>query len=61
MDSEADRAQSVLRAIPHMSREIVDDTLYEKVFSFLKGFVESGNTQLLDSLGVFDILIQVHI
>ena len=60
MDHDLDRAQSVLNAIPHMSSEIVDDTLYEKVLSFLDSVIAADNTLQFDSWGILDILNQVH-
>ena len=59
-NSELDRAKSVLKAIPLMSKEIVDDTLYEKVLSFLDSVIAKDNTLQFDSWGILDILKQVH-
>ena len=59
-NSELDRARSVLEAIPLMSKEIVDDTLYEKVLSFLDSVIAKDNTLQFDSWGILDILKQVH-
>lgn len=36
MSEDLDRAISMLKALPFMSKTIVDDTIYEKVLSFLK-------------------------
>lgn len=62
MEQEQDRAERVLRAIPYMSKEIVDDTLYEKVLSFLSSFIAKGkdNLSLFRSWNVLDIISQVR-
>ncbi|KAI8099573.1 uncharacterized protein BX664DRAFT_321628 [Halteromyces radiatus] len=50
--------KDLVGAIPHMSKTIVDDTLYEKVLTILTTFLDShtSHSQLLDEWQVFDIL-----
>ncbi|KAI8991810.1 armadillo-type protein [Mycotypha africana] len=38
---DLERAISMLQALPHTSKTIVDDTLYEKVYSFITSVLES--------------------
>ncbi|KAI9490173.1 armadillo-type protein [Zychaea mexicana] len=57
MNSDLDRAQSMLRAIPLMSKEI-DDTICEKVLSFLDSVIARGYTEQFDSWQILDILNQ---
>lgn len=59
MDDEYTHASNVFEAIPHISRE-VDDTLYEKVFSFLNGVISKSTLQQLESLNALDVLNQVR-
>ncbi|KAJ8658480.1 hypothetical protein O0I10_005833 [Lichtheimia ornata] len=57
MDDEYTHASNLFEAIPHISRE-VDDTLYEKVFSFLNGVISKSTLQQLESLNALDVLNQ---
>lgn len=44
---DVDRAISMLKALPYMSETIVDDTLYEKVLSFLTLVFSTHNLSIL--------------
>ncbi|KAF7727087.1 hypothetical protein EC973_008050 [Apophysomyces ossiformis] len=57
---EVERAKSVVEAIPCMSKSIIDDTLYEKVLSFLTGFLakDPHHITLFDNWGILEILNQ---
>ncbi|CDS04920.1 hypothetical protein LRAMOSA07450 [Lichtheimia ramosa] len=57
MEDEFTHASNVFQAIPHISRE-VDDTLYEKVFSFLDGVISKSTLEQLESLNALDVLNQ---
>jgi uroporphyrinogen-III decarboxylase len=56
-----EKAHNILNAIPRMSKDIVDDTIYEKVLSFLSSFLDSEahGVQMYDSWRVLDILTEV--
>lgn len=56
-----EKAHNILNALPRMSRDIVDDTIYEKVLSFLSSFLdnEAHGVQMYDSWHVLDILTEV--
>ncbi|KAI8342708.1 armadillo-type protein, partial [Chlamydoabsidia padenii] len=43
-DESVERVEHLVRAIPLMSKTIVDDTLYEKVLTILIGFLDSDPT-----------------
>lgn len=60
MEDEFTHANNVFQAIPHISRE-VDDTLYEKVFSFLDGVISKSTLEQLESLNALDVLNQVRL
>ncbi|KAJ2961625.1 hypothetical protein NQZ79_g3168 [Umbelopsis isabellina] len=55
-----EKAHNILNALPRMSRDIVDDTIYEKVLSFLSSFLdnEAHGVQMYDSWHVLDILTE---
>lgn len=56
-----EKAHNILNALPRMSKDIVDDTIYEKVLSFLSSFLDSEahGVQMYDSWHVLDILTEV--
>ncbi|KAG2184991.1 hypothetical protein INT43_000904 [Umbelopsis isabellina] len=55
-----EKAHNILNALPRMSKDIVDDTIYEKVLSFLSSFLDSEahGVQMYDSWHVLDILTE---
>lgn len=59
---ESERAKGVIEAIPYMSKTIIDDTLYEKVLSFLGGFLAKDPDRILlfDNWNILAILNQVR-
>ncbi|CAG8532949.1 30_t:CDS:10 [Ambispora leptoticha] len=40
--SDMDRLKTVLTLLPQMSRDIIDDTIHEKVLSYLSGYAKKG-------------------
>ncbi|KAI8366071.1 uncharacterized protein BYT42DRAFT_588798 [Radiomyces spectabilis] len=52
------RAHNMIQALPSMSKTIVDDTLYEKVFSFLASFLrqDPDHVALMDEWNILDII-----
>jgi hypothetical protein len=44
VNASIERVEHLVRAIPLMSKTIVDDTLYEKVLTILVGFLDSHPT-----------------
>lgn len=58
---EEERAHRIIETIPFMSKQIVDDTIYEKILSFLDSFLvrDPNHAMLFQSWRVFDALTQV--
>lgn len=48
MDSE--RSSSMIKALPYMSNTIVDDTLYEKVLSYLTLVLSTNDIEFITQL-----------
>lgn len=60
---DIERASSIVKALPFISKTIVDDTLYEKVLSYLTLVLSNLNTNdiqtLNDSCHIFEHMKQV--
>jgi hypothetical protein len=63
MELDNERAYSLIKAIPFMSKTIVDDTLYEKVLSFLTSVISKDHAIVHDLIkqGLFDYIKQVFL
>lgn len=61
-DVHVEKARNILNALPRMSKDIIDDTIYEKVLSFLSSFLRSEDhgVQMYDSWNVLGILTMVR-
>lgn len=61
-DVHVEKAHNILSALPRMSKDIVDDTIYEKVLSFLLSFLNSEDhgVQMYESWNVLGILTEVR-
>ncbi|ORZ00261.1 armadillo-type protein [Syncephalastrum racemosum] len=57
---EEERAHRIIETIPFMSKQIVDDTIYEKILSFLDSFLvrDPNHVLLFQSWKIFDALTQ---
>lgn len=61
-DAHVEKARNILNALPHMSKDIVDDTIYEKVLSFLSSFLnsEAHGVAMYNAWNVLNILTEVR-
>jgi hypothetical protein len=61
-DAHVEKARNILNALPHMSKDIVDDTIYEKVLSFLSSFLDSEahGVAMYNAWNVLKILTEVR-
>ncbi|KAI8580037.1 hypothetical protein K450DRAFT_239064 [Umbelopsis ramanniana AG] len=59
-DAPVEKARNILNALPHMSKDIIDDTIYEKVLSFLSSFLnsEAHGVAMYNAWNVLDILTE---
>lgn len=60
---DLERASDIIKAIPHMSKRISDDTLFEKVLSFLIMVLETypEAVDTFQRLDIFEQMKQVRL
>lgn len=59
---DLDRAKDMIKAIPYMSKTIVDDTLFEKVLSFLVMVLTSdpNAVEAFEQIGIYNHIRKVR-
>lgn len=58
---DLERASNIIKAFPHISKTIVDDTLYEKVLSYLTLVISTVDiSKLNDKCQIFQSIHKVN-